>query len=65
MGRIEGRAEGRAKERLSNLHMVLRGKFKDISAAQMATVFEHCEKPDLFMCIIKAATVDELLKSLC
>ncbi len=64
-GRAEGREEGLAEERISNLQQVLHGKFDIISAAQLATVLEHRDEPDLFTRIIKANTVDELLKSLC
>ncbi len=69
VGRVEGRAEGktsgRAEERLSNLQQVLQGKFDVISAAQLATVIEHRDEPDMCTRIIKADSVDELLKSLC
>ncbi len=63
-GRAEGKTAGRAEERLSILQQVLHGKFDVISAAQLATVLEHRDEPDLFTRIIKANTVEELLQSL-
>ncbi len=63
-GRIKGRATGRAEERLHNLQQVLQGKFDALYDAQLATVLEHRDEPDLFTRIIKADTVDDLLQSL-
>ncbi len=64
-GRTEGIAEGRKEGRLNILQQVLRVKFNVLSDAQMTTVLEHRDEPDLVTRIIKANTVDELLKSLC
>ncbi len=68
-GRAEGMEEGRVKgleeERLHILQQVLQGKFNVLSDAQLSTVLEHRDEPDLFTRIIKADTVDDLLKSLC
>ncbi len=63
-GRAEGKTAGRAEERLSILQQVLQGKFNVLSEAQLATILKHRDEPDLFTRIIKANTIDELLKSL-
>ena len=63
-GRAEGKTAGQAEERLNNLRQVLQGKFSDISAAQLESVLEHRDEPDLFTRIIKADSIGELLESL-
>ena len=63
-GRAEGKTAGRSEERLSIIQQVLYGKFGDISDEQFEAVLKHSDEQDLFVRIIRANTIEELLQSL-
>ncbi|MDO5297761.1 MAG: hypothetical protein Q4F00_14220, partial [bacterium] len=58
----EGRNKGRAEERLNNLKQVLYGKFGDIAPDQLEAVLKYRDEPNLFSRIIKADSLEELLR---
>ena len=64
IGLAEGQNKGRAEERLNNLKQVLYGKFGDIASEQLEAVLKYRDEPNLFARIIKADSLEELLRLL-